>query len=92
MSKYGPETYRACFVSSELKKKTRNIFHSTTEFSRYCFVCYERSDGNMEKRAYHCAPADGTRLPLCFSKRSLVFYSVFSLQILVFFRPVKKEI
>ena len=26
-----------------------------------------------------------TRLPLCFSQRSLVFYSVFSLQILVFF-------
>ena len=26
---------------------------------RYCFVCYERSDGNMEKRAYHDVPANG---------------------------------
>ena len=26
---------------------------------RYCFACYERSDGNMEKRAYHDVPANG---------------------------------
>ena len=26
---------------------------------RYCFICYERCDGNMEKRGYHDVPANG---------------------------------
>ena len=36
----------------------RNIFYSTTELSLlFNYVCYERSDGNMKKRAYRDVPA-----------------------------------
>ena len=51
------ETYRACFVSSKLKKN--EIYSIVLLNYHYCFVCYERSDGNMEKRAYYDVPADG---------------------------------
>ena len=40
-------------------KKENEIYSIVLLNYRYCFVCYERSDGNMEKRAYHCAPANG---------------------------------
>ena len=53
-----PETYRACFVSSKFKKKNQ-IYSIVLLNYRYCFVCYERSDRNMEKRAYHDVPANG---------------------------------
>ena len=52
-----PETYRACFVSSKFGKN--EIYFIVLLNYRYYFVCYERSDGNMEKRAYHDVPANG---------------------------------
>ena len=54
-----PETYRACFVVSSKLKKKKEIYSIVLLNYRYCFVCYERSDGNMEKRAYHDVPANG---------------------------------
>ena len=40
-------------------KKKGSIFCGTTSNYRYCFICYERSDVNMEKRAYHDVPTNG---------------------------------
>ena len=51
-----PETYRTCFVSSKFEK---NEIYSIVLLNYRCFVRYERSDGNMEKRAYHDVPANG---------------------------------
>ena len=48
-------------VSSDqsLKQKKNEMYSIVLLNYRYCFVCYERSDGNMEKRAYHDVPANG---------------------------------
>ena len=87
------ETYRACFVvSSKLKKKKNEIYSIVLLNYRYCFVCYERSDGNMEKRSYQDVPANGNTFASVFLATGLVFYSVFSFTDSCFFRPVKNEI
>ena len=52
-----PETYGACFVSSKFKKN--EIYSIILLNYRYCFICYERCDGNMEKGGYHDVPANG---------------------------------
>ena len=41
-------------VSSKLKKN--EIYSIVLLNYRYCFICYERSDGNIDKRAYHMYP------------------------------------
>ena len=47
-------------VSSHQSLKKKNQIYSIVLLNyRYCFVCYERSDRNMEKRAYHDVPANG---------------------------------
>ena len=79
-----PETYRACFVSSKFGKN--EIYFIVLLNYRYYFVCSERSDGNMEKRAYHDVPANGNTFASVFlATESSIFYNVLSLQILVFF-------
>ena len=66
-------------------KKKRNIFYGTTELSLLFHLLWtqRRKPG---KTGFNTMmyPLTETRLPLCFSQRSLVFHSVFSLQILVF--------
>ena len=49
----------ALVSSHQSLKKKKDIYSIVLLNYRYRFVCYERSDGNMEKRTYHDVPAKG---------------------------------
>ena len=54
----------ALFRLIKVKRKTK--YSIVLLNYHYFFVCYERSDGNMENRAYHDVPADGNTFASAF--------------------------
>ena len=83
-----PDTYRACFVSSKLKKKKHIVLLNYS----YCFICYERNNGNMEQRAYHDVPANGDTFASVFLTTESSILHCFQFTDSCLFRPVKNKI
>ena len=71
--------------SHQSLKKKRNIFYSATAVIVIVSSVMNAATETWKNGLTIVHQQTETRLPLCFSQRSLVFYSVFSLQILVFF-------
>ena len=72
-------------VSSHQSLKKRNIFYSTTAVIVVVLSVMNAATETWKNGLRMMYPLTETRLPLCFSQRSLLFYSVFSLQIIIFF-------
>ena len=89
MSLVLPQTYRACFVSSKLKKK--EIYSIVLLNYRYCFVCYERSEGNMEKRACHDVLANGNTFASVFLATGSSILQCFLVYIILFFSSCEER-